>query len=162
MIDHDKFCFHKLYKNNNIGKCYYLFNYFRIHILPIILATLKGFSIEFNIRQFLLSITCSPHDYFPIANHLGLASIAEHRCSIAENCFGLLTGDVDSPILFYLLRFKVSQVLLILLQCFISHRIPPITWGTNQFDVWCKMPIWVTLSLIFKCSLFLVLVNCTH
>jgi hypothetical protein len=56
--------------------------------------------------QHFLGINCVPYDYTPVANQLGLASLAEcaHKHIMGANLLkGLLDCRVDSP---YLFSFK--------------------------------------------------------
>jgi hypothetical protein len=60
--------------------------------------------------SYFLGINCTPHDYTPIVNQLGLASLAERRQIMGVNFLkGLLAGRVDCPSLLSCINFKVPQ-----------------------------------------------------
>lgn len=58
----------------------------------------------------ILKIHCAPHDYTPIAVHLGLAPLAERR-HVAGLKFlaGLLNNNIDSPVLLSQISIKVPS-----------------------------------------------------
>jgi len=56
--------------------------------------------------SYLLGIVCPPHDYAPVDDQIGLASLAERRCHIGSNFSKeLLAGEVVSPTLLSLFNF---------------------------------------------------------
>ncbi|XP_050546069.1 uncharacterized protein LOC126908201 [Daktulosphaira vitifoliae] len=58
-----------------------------------------------------LDLPCPPHDYTPVANHLGLSSLSLRR-NVAGSKFlkGLLDGKVECPALLSLVPFRVPQI----------------------------------------------------
>jgi hypothetical protein len=76
----------------------------------------KSRQLENVQRRFLryanlkLNIPCAHHNYTPVASNLGLISLAKRRRIIGIKFLaGLLNNDIDSPILFYLICFKVPS-----------------------------------------------------
>jgi hypothetical protein len=60
--------------------------------------------------SYILKIPCAPHNYTPIAIHLGMASLAErHRIAGIKFLVGLLNNYIDSPVLLSLICFKVPS-----------------------------------------------------
>jgi len=60
--------------------------------------------------SLILKIPCAPHNYTPIAIHLGMASLAERRrVAGIEFLAGLSNNSIDSPVLLSQISFKVPS-----------------------------------------------------
>ena len=58
----------------------------------------------------ILKIPCAPHDYTPIAVHLGMAPLAErHHVAGLKFLAGLLNNNIDSPVLLSQISIKVPS-----------------------------------------------------